>query len=60
VADNHPQGNKVPDALLKLGYCYSQLGEADKARQVWEQVIRVYPKSNPATLATTKLSELED
>lgn len=58
VVDNHPEGNKVPDALLKLGYCYNQLGESEKARAVWEQIIRVYPKSNPATLAKTKLAEL--
>ncbi|MCP4446063.1 MAG: tol-pal system protein YbgF [Myxococcales bacterium] len=58
VVDNHPEGNKVPDALLKLGYCYSQTGEVDKARSVWQQIIRVYPKSNPASLAKTKLAEL--
>lgn len=58
VVDNHPEGNKVPDALLKLGYCYSQTGEAEKARSVWQQIIRVYPKSNPASLARTKLAEL--
>lgn len=60
VVDNHPQGNKVPDALLKLGYCYSQLAEEDKAKQVWQQVLQVYPKSNPAALAATKLRELEN
>ena len=60
VVDNHPQGNKVPDALLKVGYCYSQLAEVDKAKQVWQQVLQVYPKSNPAALAATKLSELEN
>ena len=58
VVDNHPDGNKVPDGLLKLGYCYQQMGETDKARQVWQQVVQVYPKSNPASLAKTKLSEL--
>ena len=58
VVDNHPEGNKVPDALLKLGYCYSQLGDGDKARSVWQQILRVYPKSNPASLAKTKLAEL--
>jgi len=58
VVDLHSDGNKVPDALLKLGYCYSQLGEGDKARTVWQQILRVYPKSNPASLAKTKLAEL--
>lgn len=60
VVDNHPQGNKVPDALLKLGYCYLQNGDADDAKQVWQQVVRVYPKSNPASLARTKLAEFEE
>ena len=57
VVDNHPDGNKVPDALLKLGYCYHQIGEGEKARSVWRQIVRVYPKSNPASLAKTKLAE---
>lgn len=60
VVDNHPNGNKVPDGLLKLGYCYHALGEKTKAKQVWQQVVQLYPKSNPATLARTKLSALED
>lgn len=60
VVDNHPEGNKVPDALLKLGYCYSQLNETAKAQQVLEQVVTIYPKSNPAALAKTKLTEIED
>lgn len=60
VVDNHPDGNKVPDGLLKLGYCYHQMGEVSKAQQVWQQVAQLYPKSNPATLARTKLSALED
>lgn len=60
VVDNHPDGNKVPDGLLKLGYCYHELGELAKAKQVWQQVVQLYPKSNPATLARTKLSALED
>ncbi len=57
VVDNHPGGNKVPDALLKLGYCYHQIGEGEKARSVWQQIVRAYPKSNPASLAKTKLAE---
>jgi tol-pal system protein YbgF len=60
VVDNHPAGNKVPDGLLKLGYCYHELGELSKAKQVWQQVVQLYPKSNPATLARTKLQLIED
>lgn len=51
----YPRGNKVPDALLKLGYCYQALGQAEKARAVLEQVVNLYPKSEPAALAAKRL-----
>ena len=50
--DKHAE---VPDALLKVGYCYSALGQADKARAVLEQVVNLYPKSEPAALAAKRL-----
>lgn len=53
--ETYPRGNKVPDALLKVGYCYSAMGQADKARAVLEQVVNLYPKSEPAALASTRL-----
>jgi tol-pal system protein YbgF len=53
--ETYPRGNKVPDALLKVGYCYQALGQPDKARAVLEQVVSLYPKSEPAALATKRL-----
>ena len=53
--ETYPRGNKVPDALLKVGYCYQALGQADKARAVLEQVVNLYPKTEPATLAAKRL-----
>jgi tol-pal system protein YbgF len=53
--ETYPRGNKVPDALLKVGYCYQALGQSDKARAVLEQVVNLYPKSEPAALASKKL-----
>jgi tol-pal system protein YbgF len=53
--ETYPRGNKVPDALLKVGYCYQALGQPDKARAVLEQVVTLYPKSEPAALATQRL-----
>jgi tol-pal system protein YbgF len=58
VVANFPDGNKAPDALLKLGYCYLALDRAGDARDVLEQVVRIYPKSNPAALAARKLETL--
>ena len=56
--ETYPRGNKVPDALLKVGYCYSALGQSDKARAVLEQVVNLYPKSEPAALAAKRLESL--
>jgi tol-pal system protein YbgF len=53
--ETYPRGNKVPDALLKVGYCYSALGQTEKARAVLEQVVNLYPKTEPAALAAKRL-----
>ena len=55
VIETYPRGNKVPDALLKVGYCYGALGQNAKARAVLEQVVNLYPKTEPAVLATKRL-----
>ncbi len=55
VIETYPRGNKVPDALLKVGYCYLALGKTDKAKAVLEQVVTLYPKSQPAALASKRL-----
>jgi len=53
--ETYPRGNKVPDALLKVRYCYQALGQTEKARAVLGQVVNLYPKSEPAVLASKKL-----
>jgi tol-pal system protein YbgF len=53
--ETYPRGNKVPDALLKVGFCYQSLGQADKAKAVLEQVVTLYPKTEPAALAAKRL-----
>ena len=55
VIEVYPRGNKVPDALLKVGYCYQSLGQGEKAHAVLEQVVTRYPRSEPATLAAKRL-----
>ncbi len=55
VIETYPRGNKVPDALLKVGYCYHALGQTEKARAVLEQVVNLYPKTEPAALAAKRL-----
>ncbi len=58
VIKNYPRGNKVADALLKIGYSYLALGQVDKARDLLVQVTQLYPKSGPAKLAASRLNEL--
>ncbi len=55
VIEVYPRGNKVPDALLKVGFCYQAMGQGDKARTVLEQLVHLYPMSESAALAAKRL-----
>ena len=59
VVERFPHGNKVPDALLKVGYSYLALGSIDAGKQTLEQLVRSYPRHETAALATTRLAELD-
>jgi tol-pal system protein YbgF len=58
VIDNYPQSAKLPDALLKVGYCQIELGNKDAARTALQQVMRQYPDTTAARLATQRLDRL--
>jgi tol-pal system protein YbgF len=58
VLEKYPQGNKVPDALLKVGFCHLALGSTDVARQTLARLVREFPRHGAATLASAKLAEL--
>ena len=51
----HPNSDKIPDTLLKLGYIYESLGTSDKARQVYRKLIEAYPSNRNAELAEQRL-----
>jgi tol-pal system protein YbgF len=58
VADTYSKGNKVADAMLKSAYCYEQLGNRAKARDVLGQIVTNHAKSNAAGLAADRLETL--
>lgn len=58
VARDHPRGNKVPDAMLKLGKCYQQLGDDKGAGDVLRQLTRLYPGTPAAQLAAEELGRM--
>ena len=58
VIDKYPQSSKLPDALLKVGYCQSELGNKSAARTALQQVMRQFPDTTAARLATQQLEKL--
>ena len=59
VVERFPRGNKVPDAMLKIGFCYLALGSVEAGKQTLEQLVRSYPRHETAALAAARLAELE-
>lgn len=58
VLDAYPQSAKLPDALLKVGYCNHELGQLDAARAALREVQRLYPDTTAARLATQRLERI--
>jgi tol-pal system protein YbgF len=58
TVENYPEGNKVPDSLLKLGQCLEELGDRDGARLRYQEVMRRFPSSAAAVSAEERLAEL--
>lgn len=55
---NDPQSARLPDALLKLGYIYGELGDIARAREVLQKLMHVYPDTQAARLAERRLQSL--
>lgn len=60
VVEGYPQGNKVPDALLKVGFAYLLLGNEPAGRSTLTELVRSYPSHSAAALAGEKLGELNE
>jgi tol-pal system protein YbgF len=59
VVEDHPTGNKAPDALLKMAYSYLKLKEKANAKTVLAQVVQSFPKSQVARLASQTLVKIQ-
>lgn len=58
TASRFPDGNKVPDALLKAGETQAALGDGDGARESYREVIRRFPGTTAAAVAEDRLADL--
>jgi tol-pal system protein YbgF len=56
--DRYPEGNKVPDALLKAADCLARIGDVDGARATYADVVRLYPASAAAVSAEERRAAL--
>ena len=59
VINQYPQSRKVPDALLKMGYCNYSLQRWDAARQTLSRVQADYPETTAARLAGQYLRRMD-
>jgi tol-pal system protein YbgF len=60
VVEKYSRGNKVPDALLKLGFSYLALGSTRPGREALSELVRTYPRHPASGLAAAKLAELAE
>ncbi len=55
LIDAVPRGERVPDALLKIGQCQRSLGDAGRAKRTWERIVKDYAASAAARQARVLL-----
>jgi len=58
LIENYPQSDKVPDALLKVGFCQVELGDRNAARASLQEVTRQFPGTTAARQASQRLDRL--
>ena len=59
VIENYPTSSKVPDALLKMGYCNYSLERWNDARAALSRVQSDYPTTTTARLADQYLKRMQ-
>ena len=60
VVSQYPRSRKVPDALLKMGYCNYELKRWDAAREVLKRVQMEHGETTAARLAEQRLARMEE
>jgi tol-pal system protein YbgF len=55
---SYPKGDQVPMAYYKRGLALERLGQLDRARESYEQVMKLHPESDPARVAKQALDRI--
>jgi tol-pal system protein YbgF len=58
VTEKYPQSRKIPDALLKIGYCNYELKQYEAARKALTSVVQNYAETTAARLASQRLEAM--
>ena len=59
ILTEFPNSGKIPEALLKKGFCYFELGRVEKSKQLLKSVVSQYPDSSVSRLAVQKLKMID-
>ena len=59
VVSEFPQGNKVPDSLLKVALTHERLAQSDEAIEALRLVVDTYPTTHAAERAAERLRALQ-
>ncbi len=60
VLREQPDGNKVPDSMLKMSLAFERLGTPERSRELLEKLTERYPTTNAGRLGAQKLAEMEN
>lgn len=58
VLNQYPDSHKIPDALLKIGYCNYELGQWNEAKKALSAVTTDYPETTAARLADQRIGRM--
>jgi len=58
VINNYPGSNKLPDAMLKLGYTFYELKQFPQAKAILQDLRDRFPQATAARLATKRLDRI--
>ena len=59
VVSEYPDGNKVPDSLLKEALTYERLENDSRAREILATLVETYPTTDAADRARQRLRDLQ-
>ncbi len=58
VITGYPKGDRVPDAYYKMGLALAATKQPDRAREAYENLLKLYPDSELAGLAKQRLAAM--